>query len=283
MRSLNGGLRVFACALALGASACGAATAFAGKRSLPATSKSRIEINVLSAELTLVGWDKDELLIESKDGDAPEVRVNGDELSLQSGPPNDADLVIHYPAGARLDARSMSGDVAARGLKGVANVRSVSGSVRVEGAEGALRASSVSGDVHVKNARAGARLHSVSGSVTVDGVMGELRARSVSGSVIAKDANVASARLKSHSGEVVFQGSVAAAGSINVRNFSGNIELKLAIKDFRIRARSRTGDVRIQGLKADTEGEHRARGQVGAGGPEIELSNFSGNIRVGTP
>lgn len=266
-------------ALCVFTSACGA-SALAGKRVVPATAKSRIEVSARSVSLKLIGWDKDELLVESAGSDAPEIRISGDELLVRPGEPEEGDLVVHYPAGAQLDARSMSGDVTASGLKGRANVRSVSGSVRVDGAQGALRASSVSGEVHVKGATAGARLHSVSGGVRVEGVAGELRARSVSGAVTVKGATLSSAALKSHSGEVELDGTVS--GHVRAQSFSGSVRLVLAQKDFRVSARSRSGSVIVQGVKADTESEGRVRGQVGTGGPDLGLSTFTGNISVRT-
>ena len=98
------------------------------------------------------------------------------------------DFTVRVPAGVRLAARTVSGNVEARRLRGPVDARSVSGDVRVATA-GPVQASSVSGDVFAELGRMGGRdleFRSVSGSVTLEvpaGIDAEFEARTLSGSI----------------------------------------------------------------------------------------------------
>jgi hypothetical protein len=97
-------------------------------------------------------------------------------------------FTVRVPAGVRLAARTVSGNVEARRLRGPVDARSVSGNVRVATA-GPVQASSVSGDVFAELGRMGGRdleFRSVSGSVTLAvpaGIDADFQARTLSGSI----------------------------------------------------------------------------------------------------
>ncbi|HEX6749709.1 MAG TPA: hypothetical protein VF092_20625 [Longimicrobium sp.] len=97
-------------------------------------------------------------------------------------------FTVRVPAGVRLAARTVSGNVEARRLRGPVDARSVSGDVRVATA-GPVEASSVSGDVFAELGRMGDRdleFRSVSGSVTLEvpaGIDADFEAGTLSGSI----------------------------------------------------------------------------------------------------
>jgi len=98
------------------------------------------------------------------------------------------DFVVRVPAGVRLAAASVSGDVSARGLRSAVHASSVSGDVEVS-TTGPAEASSVSGNVVATLGRTGGEelsFRSVSGDVTLrlpSGIDAAFEARTVSGEI----------------------------------------------------------------------------------------------------
>jgi hypothetical protein len=127
---------------------------------------------------------------DDNDGD----RRGGDECSnrgRRSSTRNfDArvDFVVRVPAGVRLAAATVSGNVSARGLRSEVHASSVSGDVEVS-TTGPAEASSVSGDVIATLGRVGGddlSFRSVSGNVILRlpaGIDADFEARTVSGDI----------------------------------------------------------------------------------------------------
>jgi len=100
----------------------------------------------------------------------------------------EVDFVVRVPAGTRLVANNVSGDVDIRGLRGPVDARSVSGDVHVS-SSGEVEAASVSGDVFASLGRIpsdGLEFRSVSGNVTLElpaNVDADFHARTLSGEI----------------------------------------------------------------------------------------------------
>jgi len=98
------------------------------------------------------------------------------------------DFTVRVPAGVRLSANTVSGDVEARALRGPVTARSVSGDVHVT-TSGPVEASTVSGSVVATLGRTGGeelQFRSVSGNVTLQvpaGIDADFDARTLSGSI----------------------------------------------------------------------------------------------------
>ncbi|HEX8903253.1 MAG TPA: DUF4097 family beta strand repeat-containing protein [Longimicrobiaceae bacterium] len=121
------------------------------------------------------------------DGDARDA-CNGSRNVHREHNDASVDFVVRVPAGVRLVARTVAGEVVARGLRGPVNAASVSGDVRVA-TSGPAQASSVSGNVDVSMGRMGSEplaFHSVSGDVSIEvpaGFDADFHARTLSGSI----------------------------------------------------------------------------------------------------
>jgi len=128
------------------------------------------------------GDDDDERRSEPRDAcnSGRGMHVDDDDAEME--------FVVRVPAGVKLSARSVSGDVEARGLRGPVDARSVSGDVHVASA-GEVSASSVSGDVFASMGRIptrGVSFRSVSGDVTLElpaGTDADFSARTISGEI----------------------------------------------------------------------------------------------------
>jgi DUF4097 and DUF4098 domain-containing protein YvlB len=143
-------------------------------------------------------------------------------------------------------------------------MKSVSGGAVASGIKGDLAAKTVSGSVQISQASGYVEAESVSGSVTISGGNG-VEASSVSGSLHFKGRVNPSGRyeLKSHSGSVTIVVPGDSAFALQASTFSGPIQ-----SDF---------DIKIRGLEGNKKS---INGTVGAGGPTVEASSFSGSVSI---
>ncbi|HET7228493.1 MAG TPA: hypothetical protein VFJ16_00690 [Longimicrobium sp.] len=154
----------------------------------------------------------------------------------------DVEFTVRVPAGVRLAARSVSGDVDVRGLRGPVDAASVSGDVHVS-SSAEVRANSVSGDVFASLGRIpgdGLEFRSVSGNVTLELPAGT-------------DAD--------------FQ----------ARTLSGEIESDFPLT---IEGRRGRGDDDDRGGWPRVRVGHNMRAHLGRGGPELSVTTVSGDITL---
>jgi hypothetical protein len=188
---------------------------------------------------------------DGDDDDEPRDACNpGTNHSIHGNAPS-VDFTVRVPAGVRLVARSVTGDVYARGLHSPVDAASVSGSVTVS-SDGPVEARSVSGDVEATLGRTGGQnleFGSVSGDVTLrmpEGVDADFSARTLSGEI--------------------------------------DSDFPLTVGNGRGRGRDRDDDDDDDGDSHGVRvrvriGQH-AEGRLGRGGPDISVNTVSGNITL---
>ena len=101
-----------------------------------------------------------------------------------------ADFTIELPAGTRVDAVAMNGDVVVDAVRSPVEARTVNGDVRIGTAVGPVRARTVNGDVQVRVASlgttGGVELETVNGDVEAElpaALDGDLRLKTVNGAL----------------------------------------------------------------------------------------------------
>ncbi|MDQ4084663.1 MAG: DUF4097 domain-containing protein [Actinomycetota bacterium] len=155
-----------------------------------------------------------------------------------SSPPLHLDITA--PHGSRLNVRSDSADISARGtygesrvtsgsggvsverLTGSAQVRSGSGDVHVDATDDDLTVGTGSGDVHIGDAKAAVTVQSGSGNVAVESVDGALKAQTGSGDI-----------------EVG-----RAGGDVKAQSGSGDVAVR-RVRRGRVRAQAASGDLHV--------------------------------------
>ena len=194
---------------------------------------------------------------------------------------------VTAPAGTRIKAESISGNVAAAGVHGDLTLNSISGDIRVERAGKVVNGQSISGNVELVSAADDAvvELSSTSGNVTARGVrVRRLDLGSISGDVRGTDLRCDSATLHTMSGNVEYGGSLTSGGTYDFRTHSGDVRLTLSGgTGFEIEASTFSGEVR-SGLELRLESTGRRnrtiRGTYGDGRARIEASSFSGTVII---
>lgn len=200
------------------------------------------------------------------------------------------DYVVTAPAGTRVTAKTLSGDVTVGAMTGDLTINSTSGDVHITGATHVTHAKTVSGDVILDNCASTDVLEAATMSGDVTGT--NLRARrvelqSISGTVTGRNLTAASVKLHSMSDDVVFDGDLATGGRYDFTTHSGTVRLALDGRTgFTIEATTFSGSVRSDlPLTTSDVGRGRRinrnmRGTFGDGSATITATSFSGSVVV---
>lgn len=265
----------------------GLAAAF--DKTVPAKGLTDVAVHTLSGQVDLIGWDKAEVKVEWTEDDAnrqPHVSADNGRLRIGGDPKQDrgltADLKVRLPRGLRVEVKTISGDLKVIGLTGGARLKSISGEVDAVDCRGGLTIKTVSGDVDLQKVSGDVEVKSVSGEVDLVEVDAPLlEVKTVSGDIDHRGP-LFKVRVTSHSGEVRLQGALKPGADLRAKSFSGDLSLLLpADSAFDLNAGTRSG-----GVQCDFElsgGERKSNdvsGRVGPGGAELDLSSFSGEIRI---
>jgi hypothetical protein len=154
------------------------------------------------------------------------------------------EVVVRVPRGGRLIVRNVNGTIEASDLAGELEVQTVTGQVSV---------SRVSGKA--------------------------LRIRTVSGSVALFDTATDTSEVKTLSGEIRYNGPVAGERH-KLETYSGAVGVLLeAGANAELRVDTTSGKLALSPRLTTREGDDERNYRLGAGGPLVEISTFSGAIR----
>lgn len=146
----------------------------------------RIIADSIGGDLSVVGWDGNEILIKADD---EEVRLeqDGEEIKFSC---ND-DISLRIPKASTLSFASIAGDAAIRGISGDIHIQEISGdlsmrevgSVVIDSVRSDLSLRGVHGSLYVKNASSDISIRDVDGNVTIDSVADDLALRGARGDI----------------------------------------------------------------------------------------------------
>jgi DUF4097 and DUF4098 domain-containing protein YvlB len=246
-------------------------------------SKPKITVRNSSGRIQVKSWTKNEVLVAWTNGNgknAVETEQAGNRVEIatqmaEGNVPADAlkvDFEITVPVESELNVRTDSGNVM---------VESVHGDMTFDTVGANLQLTDVNGYIVAKT---------IDGSLICTRCSGKLEANSISGSMQMIDPSLDSVRVQTTSGNILFDGSFLSRGIYIMKNFSGTIEVHFSSSDsFDVHAASLKGDVINQAsFKPDTHGSphteskwgHSLFGTLNDGHAKVELSSFSGRIKI---
>ena len=247
-------------------------------RELPLAPGGAVEITLTSNELRLRGADAPRVVVRTRGGEAVDdhvaieqttdgIRIRDAGADFQLGPlrvstRRTADLDIEVPRTARVNVRTLSGDVDAAGIEGASQWASASGDLRLRIEGGAVAAESMSGDITVDSA---ARI--------------EVSVVSVSGDVRIRAPELLGLRVSTTSGDVDVVGALAAGAEHRVNAVSGDVQLATG-SEVRLEAQTLTGDVRSTVKHRAEGGRGRRTLIVGDGHVRVSVRTMSGDVRL---
>jgi DUF4097 and DUF4098 domain-containing protein YvlB len=171
-------------------------------------------------------------------------------------------------------------------------LRSQTGLVYVEQVMGDMTLQSVAGDIHLKEVSGYIVVRTTGGSLVCTQCAGKLDFNSVSGNAQVLQPGLTNVTLFTMSGNILFDGDFIRTGIYTMKSGKGTVEVHFSGNDsFDLKAQTATGTVDNQAeayLKPDSHGvRHMASkftkglfGTVGSGLAKVELSSYSGTIRI---
>ncbi len=235
--------------------------------------------------------------IEVKSSKNAEVVVSGTRAS-------DKINIDMEQAGDRIDVNTTVVDASAQPAEMQANLqltvpeetelqlKTQTGLIYVEQVTGDMTLESVAGDIHLKEVSGYIIVTTTGGSLICTQCAGKLKFESVSGSAQILQPGLTNVNLHTTTGNILFDGDFVRTGLYTMKSGKGLVEVRFSGNDsFDLNAQTATGTVDNQAaafLKPDSHGvKHLASkftkglfGTVGQGLAKVELSSYSGTIRI---
>jgi len=166
------------------------------------------------------------------------------------------------------------------------------GLIYVEQVMGDMTLESVAGDVHLKEVSGYIIVRTTAGSLVCTQCAGKLDFKSISGGAQVLQPALTNVSLFTTSGNILFDGDFVRTGLYTMRSGRGIVEVRFSGNDsFDLKAQTNLGTVDNRAaayLKPDSHGgfkhitkfAHGLFGTVGQGLAKVELSSYSGTIRI---
>jgi len=171
-------------------------------------------------------------------------------------------------------------------------LRTQTGLVYVEQVMGDMTLQSVAGDIHLKEVSGYIVVRTTGGSLVCMQCAGKLDFNSISGNAQVLQPGLTNVSLFTMSGNILFDGDFIRTGIYTMKSGKGTVEVHFSGNDsFDLNAQTATGTVDNQAdayLRPDSHGVRRMAskftkglfGTVGSGLAKVELSSYSGTIRI---
>ncbi len=224
-----------------------------------------------------------------------ETSISRSRVSIEArsinGRMGDTRYELTVPAGTRVDANSVSGDITIRGTGTEVEAHSVSGAISIEDASGIVDAESVSGDIDLRRVAGRVSASTVSGEIDADEASGDLEANTVSGGVAVRRGKLKSMRSESVSADLSYEGTFDPAGDYRFNSHSGDVTVTIpanggASLDLETWSGNIASDFPLTLQPGEMTGRRRRmQFRVGTGGARLSAETFSGDIAIrrGTP
>ncbi len=171
-------------------------------------------------------------------------------------------------------------------------LRTQTGLILVEQVNGDMKLQSVAGDVHLKEVSGYIIVRTTGGSLVCTLCSGRLDFNSISGGAQILQPSLSNVNLMTTTGNILYDGDFVRTGLYTMNSGRGLVEVRFSGTDsFDLNAQTYRGTVDNQAadfLKPDTHGKHHSQskfshslfGTVGQGLAKVELSSYSGTIRI---
>jgi putative adhesin len=207
-----------------------------------------VSLCVLAGNVTVQGWDRNEVTVKSNEGAQIELRRNvagnqpaskiqvvvtdkDDTLRTRSGCQASTDLELHVPKGATVQVQTREGSINIAGVA-VAYAGTQNGDINVARVSRVIEVGTVAGCVSVSDSSGRMDLNSIAGSVSVTNVRPVnaddlLEVTSVSGELEIERATHAQVNMRTVNGSMRLTGPLANGGRYGINTMSGDVTLAL--------------------------------------------------------
>ena len=217
-----------------------------------------VSVCLVSGDIKVHGWDRNEVRARSNDVEAIEFRRSAgdresnpasevtvllpDAARHRSGPCSaNADIELDVPRGATVRLQTRDGDIQVVDVS-VVTANTQSGDLDLAGIKRSVEAATIGGDISLRDSTGPTSLHSVGGSIEARGVKpaasgDTFEAATVGGDITLEKIGSAKVRVKTVGGALSLSGALAAGARYEFTTFSGDISFALpADSSFRLDA-----------------------------------------------
>jgi len=188
------------------------------------------EISARGGDIIVRAWTQPQVHIRAV-AERGSIRLDGSSSYFtlgvrgEMGRGSDTRFEVTVPIGTRVRASTQSGDITIAGTKADAEVNTMSGDIEIDDVAGRVQVGMLSGDVQLRRVNGDVRVNAVSGDVILTDATGDVEATSVSGEILLRGVTSKSVRAGSTSGDVLYEGTVDAAGRYDLSSHSGEVEI----------------------------------------------------------
>ena len=262
----------------------------------------RLSVENFNGEIEIAGWDEPSIEVtgvkySSSEDALREMNVEVHESAGLAELRTTRSNVFHGNQGARYLIRaprktlldrivSSNGSVRIHDMTASAKIHTSNGPVRVENVSGGLDAQTSNGTIELDSVTGHIDLRTSNGRIRASELTGQCTAETSNGSVTLrfKDAPDGPTRIHTSNGSVDVTMSRSPKDSVRAETSNGSISLDLpanlaAKLDARTSQSSISSDFEVMSSYSDKE-KHHLEGNIGAGGPMIELTTHNGGIHI---
>jgi len=241
--------------------------------------------NIVNGRIEVKSWKNPEVVVTSSSVEGKvtidieqvgdRIDINASSLVSSSGPHDvEANFQLVVPEQTELQLRTQTG------------------LILVEQVNGDMKLQSVAGDVHLKEVSGYIIVKTTGGSLICTLCSGKLEFTSISGSAQILQPSLTSVNLMTTTGNILYDGDFIRTGLYTMNSGRGLVEVRFSGSDsFDLNAQTYRGTVDNQAadfLKPEAHANHHAQskfsrglfGTVGQGLAKVELSSYSGTIRI---
>lgn len=248
----------------------------------------RLVFEGVSGELSIVGWDRDQIEIEGDDDEAGvSVRRRGSTLQIEpadrKGRRRGIEAVVRVPVWMDVEIRGHALELWLEELDGDVEVRNISGDINVDGVRGSVEVRTVEGEIEISEAVGGVVASSQSDDVWLRNVRGRIEAHSGSGDLSLLDVTSTFVQAETQAGDIDFSGAIDDEGSYRFFVHAGDADVSIpADSNARFSVSTFDGDfhsdfpVRLERFTGGRAFDFT----LGSGGARVEIQVFAGEIRL---
>jgi hypothetical protein len=262
----------------------------------------RISVENLNGAVEIQGWEKDGVDITGTKYASTEQVLNamkvdviasGDTVRIRTVSPSGhrgnhgARYMIRVPYRTALERITTSNaSIRVDSVEGDARLKTSNGAVRVFRLKGPVEVETSNGSVEIMEHSGAVVAHTSNGAIRADNVRGDFEATTSNGSITARLTDPEAGRpvkLESSNGSITLTMDALRENPLRLSTSNSSIELRLpSSTNAQLRAATSSAsittdfDVAVRGQVS----KHRLEGQIGSGGPVLDLSTSNGSIKV---